>query len=209
MKNVAVPAIVTRPAGPVSKLASVVAFAAVLAGVAACSVTTTDNGASTSCTTDSSLACVTGTQGYTCTGLSQPEDADPGLVCSSDNGAGSFCCATSACNYDANVSCGGATGYSCATGAAPPDSQDATLVCSTATNANGVDTYCCYTDTNTASGTCTDDPSIVGCQPNSEGTPSYGFSCTGTDTPDQDFSNITCSTPTDGTSATNYCCVYN
>jgi hypothetical protein len=283
-------------------------------GVVACTATATIGPAGSSCSTDSSLSCVTGTTGYSCTGSAQPEDSNSDLVCSTD-GAGDFCCSTSTCSYSSSVSCpGGGTGYSCTTGAPSPSSSDSALTCSTPTTANNVDQYCCTTgttmttapcnadstvscsvgtgftctgssqpeDTTTslvcsadvgtgqfccvtgsacaydsslscetgavgynctgsadpnsvdsslicsepnannsyccftqayASGvttsTCTQDQTVQGCVPNAAGQTSYGFSCTGSDTPDQDFSSITCSTGTAGTGATLFCCVYN
>jgi hypothetical protein len=167
-----------------------------------CNPNTTTNSA---CATNTSLSCVSGTSGWSCTGTSQPEDSNQGLVCSADQGTGDFCCSTSACNYDATVTCTAGAGYSCATGANPPDQADPTLVCSTPTTANSVDQYCCYTNTLTppTGATCGQDQSVQGCDPGS-----YGFSCSGTDTPDQDFSNLTCSTGT-GSGPTLFCCTYN
>ncbi len=191
-------------------------FSLVLAGLAtgctaSVSAGTTPPPPADSCTQDSSLQCVTGTQGWTCTGAgAQPEDYNSDLVCSSD-GAGNYCCSTSTCTYDSSVSgcVTAATGYSCATGANPPDTSDPSLVCSVPTTSNNVDLYCCYTNTVTATNsTCTQDSTVAGCQPDSAGNPSYGFSCTGSDTPDVDYSNIACSTGTPGTGATLYCCTY-
>jgi hypothetical protein len=150
---------------------------------------------------------VTGTTGYSCTGTAQPEDTTQGLVCSADTGTGQFCCASSSCNYDASVAgcASGTVGYSCATNAQPPDQADPTLVCSVPTTSNNVDLYCCYSNTTPppSGATCTQDPTVTGCTADS-----YGFSCTGTDTPDADFSNLTCSTPTPGSGAMLYCCTY-
>jgi hypothetical protein len=162
------------------------------------------------CSQSSTVSCVAGTTGWTCTGSAQPEDSNSGLVCSTD-GAGNYCCSTSTCNYDSSISTcvTGAVGYSCATGAQPPDQADPTLVCSVPTTQNNVDTYCCYTNTTMASGsTCSQDQTISGCMPDSAGNPSYGFSCTGTDTPDMDYSGLTCSAGTPGTGNTLYCCTY-
>jgi hypothetical protein len=109
-----------------------------------------------------------------------------------------------------------AYGYSCATGAAPPDQNDPSLVCSDPTTANNIDEYCCYTNATTApsGATCVQDQSVSGCEDNDAGTPSYGFSCTGSDVPSADFSGITCSGGTagmnaQGATATLFCCVYN
>ena len=195
---------------------SVASFLALL-GLAACTATvepttTTPPPPASGCSADSTVSCVSGTSGWTCSGSSQPEDANPSLVCSTDVGTGQFCCSTSDCSYDSSVTCGSAVGYSCATGATPPDQADPSLVCSTPITSNNVDEYCCYTNATVAAAgaTCAQDPSVTGCQPNANGTPSYGFSCTGSDSPDADFSGLTCSTGTAGTGgATDFCCVYN
>ena len=155
-----------------------------------------------SCTLNSaSCSSSTGTSvGYSCTGTAQPEQSNPNLICNT-NGAGDYCCdasGNSTCAYDPYVTgCeSGTLGYSCNTGDPAPDTIDSTLVCSIPTRANSLDEYCCFTDTTTATGTCDVDPTVAGCVPDSTGNPSYGFSCTGSENPDTDFSNITCSTGT-------------
>jgi len=110
------------------------------------------------------------------------------------------------CGQDDSVSCaGGAQGYSCNAGDPPPDASDSSLVCSEPTTVGSADTYCCYTNTVTGvSGpTCTQDDSVSCPDPSS-----YGFSCTGSDTPDEDFgSNLNCSMPTTASDgAQTYCC---
>jgi hypothetical protein len=138
------------------------------------------------------------------------------LVCSTD-GVGAFCCVSSSCSYDATVAgcASGSVGYSCALGSAPPDQADPALVCSVPTIEKGVDAYCCFTNTKTpaASSTCAPDPTVAGCQPDSAGNPSYGFSCTGSENPDADYSNVNCSTgmsgfDAHGVAATLYCCTH-
>jgi hypothetical protein len=188
-----------------------------------CTVTSTTStppppSGSSGCSADSTVVCSVGT-GWSCSDSSQPEDTNSGLVCSQDTGTGTFCCTTSPCNYDATVTgCeSGTQGYSCASGSPSPDSSDSTLVCSVPTTTSGEDTYCCFTNTTTApsTSTCVQDSTVSGCQPDSSGNPSYGFSCTGSENPDTDFSTITCSstgTPgmdAQGASATLYCCTYN
>ncbi len=123
---------------------------------------------------------------------------------------------SSDCSPDSNVDCAsGTSGYSCPSGAAAPDADDSTLLCSVPIAANGVDEYCCYMNTLTApsGSTCEQDLSVGGCQADSAGNPSYGFSCTGSESPDTDFSNITCSPGTPGSdaqgnTATLFCCTY-
>jgi hypothetical protein len=173
------------------RLAAVLSFL----GIAGCSVQ------ASTCNVDSSLACVSGATGYSCTGDAQPEDSRSDLICSTDNGAGQYCCYSSSCSYDSSVPCSYGAGYSCDTGSLAPDQVDPTLVCSVPTAAGNLDLYCCYTAAIlSTTGTCAQDPSVVCPQAYS-----YGFSCSGSDTPDQDFSNLTCSAPTAGNL---YCCVY-
>lgn len=173
-----------------------------LLATAGCSTAPAD-----SCSSDPSLACVSGSSGWSCTGAAQPEDARPDLICSVDNGAGQFCCYASgnSCTFDSSVACSrGASGYSCNAGDTPPDAVDSSLVCSVPTAAGSLDLYCCYTEVVLVSAvTCAQDPSVPGCVAGS-----YGFSCTGADSPDTDFSNVTCSAGVATASATLYCCSY-
>ena len=186
-----------------------IAFASLLLtiGLGGCTVTTTTTPPPPggSCSPNAGLACASGTSGWSCSGAAQPEDGNQDLVCSVDNGNGDFCCASSSCSFDPSVGgcAGGTVGYSCAGGASPPDASDPTLVCSEPTISGPDDLYCCYTNTTVvASSTCMQDFSVVGCAPDS-----YGFSCTGTDTPDQDYSNLTCSAGTGG-GPTLFCCTF-
>jgi hypothetical protein len=181
-----------------------------VAGATGCTTTVSTSGGG--CSTDSSVSCSGGAAGYSCDGDSQPGDSNPDLICSADQGTGEFCCfPDSSCQNDSSVSCaGGAFGYSCGAGDNPPDSTNPLLVCSVPTTVGNEDTYCCYTNTVvvTSSATCVQDPSVT---QNCSGD-SFGFSCTGSDTPDQDFgSNLNCSSPTSGmdasgTPASLYCC---
>jgi hypothetical protein len=175
------------------------------------STTTTTRG----CAVDSSVSCAFGT-GWSCPGSEQPQDTMQDLVCSTD-GAGDFCCASSSCSYDGAVAgcTSGSVGYRCVSGSAPPDQADPALVCSVPTTSSGVDAYCCFTNLTspTVTSTCTPDPSVAGCQPDSAGNPSYGFSCTGSENPDVDYSNVQCSMGTPGmdahgVAATLYCCTH-
>jgi hypothetical protein len=182
---------------------------------ASASASASASNAAGSCSADSSVSCTTGT-GYSCSGSAQPEDSTANIVCSTD-GAGNFCCvAGGACGYDPSVTgcVSGSVGYSCTSGSQPPEAADPSLVCSDPTTANGLDEYCCYTNTTVASAsTCSQDSSVSGCQADSAGNPSYGFSCTGSDAPGSDYSNLNCSAGTQGTdaqgdSALLYCCTY-
>jgi hypothetical protein len=184
-----------------------------LVTLGACSVnatvTTTD-----SCTSDPTLICPGTGDGYSCTGGLVQSIA--GQVCTTD-GAGDFCCYPTPCSPDPAVDCGSsATGYSCGAGAAPPDAVDSSLVCSVPTAAGSADVYCCYQNTMAppAGATCEPDSSVQGCEPDGNGVPSYGFSCTGADPPTADYSSLAqCSVPTDGqdadgNAASLYCCTY-
>ena len=180
---------------------------------------TSTTGVTGSCSVVPTTAiCATGNGiSYSCTGTAQPEQGDYSLICNT-NGVGDYCCitSTSSCAYDPGVvGCtSGSYGYSCNIGDPPPDVADKTLVCSVPTAASGSDDYCCFTDTTTATGTCSVDPTVSGCLPDSAGNPSYGFSCTGSENPDTDFSNINCSTTgtpgtdSQGNNASLFCCTY-
>jgi hypothetical protein len=104
------------------------------------------------------------------------------------------------CSPDSTLQCaGGATGFSC-TGGATPDTSS--LTCSTGTDMpDGTTGYCCI-DFSGSSSTCSPDDSVSGCE-----SPSYGFSCAGSDTPDETDSSLTCSSgvvASDG--YTEFCC---
>lgn len=176
-------------------------------GTSACS--TSVNVGSTGCQVDGSIACPTGAVGYSCSGSSYP--TNNGQVCNTD-GSGSWCCYASACAPDPSINtCVANTyGYSCAPGEPPPDTTDPSLICSVPLVTNGVDEYCCATSVPVSGASCGQDFSISGCAAGS-----YGFSCTGSDRPDQDYSGITCSQSAtsganaSGQSALLYCCAYN
>jgi hypothetical protein len=102
---------------------------------------------------------------------------------------------------DAVAGCvNGTSGYSCNAGANPPDEGDPTLVCSEPTPSGDLDLYCCYTNTVVAaSATCSEDFTVPCPDPDE-----YGFSCTGDDSPSDDYSNLNCSAPVGNT----YCCTF-
>jgi len=162
-------------------------------------------GTAASCAANASVTgCQGGSTGYSCTGGTTP---DASLNCGSGvagpTGDTYYCCggAAGTCMQDATVAgCSGTSkGYSC-TGALSPSATDATLVCSVGTaGANGSTSYCCLTN---ASTTCKQDSSVQGCAGNS-----YGFSCSGADTPAQANMSLTCSAGTAGNGGlTLYCC---
>jgi hypothetical protein len=101
------------------------------------------------------------------------------------------------CGQDSTVSCDQGAGYSC-TGNDTPEDTDSSLACSDGVEVDGATLYCCVTF---ASSTCMPDDTVVGCTGYS-----YGFSCTGSDTPDQADSTLDCSQPTQANGALLYCC---
>jgi hypothetical protein len=107
----------------------------------------------------------------------------------------------SGCAQDPNVvGCEDpSTGFSCGNGERP-DQSDSSLVCSDGvTSGDGLILYCCVQFT---SSTCEADPSVQGCTGSS-----FGFSCTGTDSPSDADSSLNCSQPTDGGNGELlYCC---
>lgn len=151
--------------------------------------------------------CVGGSTGYTCVGTATP---DATLDCSAGvPGVGQttvYCCGgTSAgsCAADTTVTgCAtGSAGYSCS-GVARPDA-DGTLQCSSGVpTADGASTaYCCYSAP-TATSTCTVDSTVTGCTGGS-----YGFACTGTDTPADSNTSLVCGPGAAGNDGnTLYCC---
>jgi len=106
----------------------------------------------------------------------------------------------SSCAPDDTVPCAGGSGYSC-TGGDTPDEADSTLLCSDGVDGPDGTQYCCASF-GTATTTCQQDPTVDSCEP-----PSIGFSCTGTDSPDEADSSLTCSTGVPGNAgSTLYCC---
>ncbi len=101
------------------------------------------------------------------------------------------------CAQDPSVSgcAGNSTGFSC-TGGQPP--SDPSLACSVGTPAAGATLYCCVDFSST---TCAPDQSVQGCTGFS-----FGFSCTGSDRPDEADSSLVCSRPSPGNGALLYCC---
>jgi hypothetical protein len=192
----------------------IVAAAAACLAVVACTVnsTTTNNGVSAACNADTSVVCPTGATGYTCSGGQTPQATDSSLDCGSGTADGSntdYCCITltsgTTCSQDSTVQgCqGGSYGFSC-TGTDTPDQADSSLNCSTGTPGNNETLYCCYiggTPPDGGTDTCMQD-STVTCTGNAQ-----GWSCTGSDTPDQDQSGLVCSTGTAGSGNTEYCCI--
>ena len=164
-----------------------------------------------SCVVDNAAGCTDGSTGYSCTGAVAPNSSDPSLSCGSGvtqpDGEVLYCCVgltSTSCVADASVAgcTGGSYGYSCS-GSDTPTQGNQNLDCSApATTGNGSLLYCCI-EFSSNTGSCAPDASVAGCGN------SYGFSCTGTDTPDQ-TRPLTCSTATAGpNNELLYCCSNN
>jgi len=152
------------------------------------------------CGPDTAVACSANTIGYSCSGSAQPGMQFASCISQSiANGRLQFCCvltaSASTCSVDSQLTCSGsAMGYSC-TGTDTPVQSGAPLICATAMTAGQ---YCCA---RYAPGTCQLDTAVSGCTASQ-----YGFSCTGTDTPDKTDSSLVCSTGAPYSNATYYCC---
>lgn len=172
--------------------------------------TTSATGGTDTCTADSGVKC-DGSTGYTCTGATAPDATDTTLDCGagvagSTTGTLAYCCAVipagSTCaNDDSVVGCtGGSFGFSC-TGTDTPSDADPSLDCSVPTADGSASLYCCVSFSTTAS-TCMPDSTVDGCMGDS-----YGFSCTGTDTPTDAQPSLNCSDPAPGPASSSlYCC---
>src|SRR5258708_16049490 len=106
------------------------------------------------------------------------------------------------CTPDSNVSNCTAMGYSCS-GANAPDKDMASLACNAGVMGNGGSTdYCCLSGFAFSPSTCGADHAVPGCSADS-----YGFSCAGTNTPDQIDSSLSCSSSGAGSGgSTRFCC---
>ncbi|MGA3123569.1 MAG: hypothetical protein ABSF69_22610 [Polyangiaceae bacterium] len=185
----------------------------------------------TPCVYDPVAGCVAPTYGYQCLGSDRPEAFDPSLYC----GEGvqeadliEYCCGAQPLPHG----CQQATGATCAETLVPWTCTDQTLpteaelganqsradfnllVCSIPTVVMAATTttnYCCFTPTSVSlEASCLFDTTVPGCAPGS-----FGFACTGPDTPAQDYAGISC--PDDvgvagvnpqGYRASLYCCQY-
>jgi hypothetical protein len=168
------------------------------------------SGAAGACAVADQAGCAGASTGYSCTNGVLPASTNPTLSCgggvAGPDGDALYCCvqaAPSSCMLDTSVAgcTGGSSGYSC-TLADTPAQGDPTLDCSDPTpGPQGSHLYCCIAFSN-ATGSCAADPSVAGCAANS-----FGFSCTGADTPDQTLSSLVCSTATQGPNGELlYCC---
>jgi hypothetical protein len=176
--------------------------------------------------------------GYSCIGTNRPDSFDTDLTCMqgiSAYGHLVFCCnpiGGGVCARDTSVGCKkGTLGFACQFPGSIPGEADlginqsrsgVPLVCTLAAqgakkpDGGNVTDYCCYPPTAVPPGaTCLQDQlegqiqNVPGCQAGS-----FGFACTGTDTPDQDYLRMVCShggvrgTNAQGVPASLYCCEF-
>jgi hypothetical protein len=194
------------------KISSISLLIFIAGAFASAGCTVNNNSSADSCGQDSSVAGCGSAVGYSCTGNAVPTDTDSSLTCSdptvASDGDSLFCCTSytstsgSTCNTDSTVNCsGGGFGFTCG-GTDTPDQSDSSLECSTGT-VNGSNTqYCCIQYSSGSGGACSQDDTVQGCQSGS-----YGFSCTGDNTPQQQDSSLNCSTGTPGSNGdTLFCC---
>lgn len=159
------------------------------------------------------VGCTNGSTGYSCTGSVAPGSEDASLSCGSgvsgQNGDVLYCCysvASSSCSADSSVTgcSGGSYGFSC-TSTDTPSQSNASLDCSDPTSGpGGSSLYCCIGFSGSQS-SCAADSTVTGCHGGS-----YGFSCTGSDTPNQTNDTLNCSSPITGpNNELLYCCSNN
>jgi hypothetical protein len=167
-----------------------------------CTVSATGSGGSraSQCRVDTDVVCPGDFVGYSCQGESKPSPSCGAGTLESDGEIG-YCCGVSVaagCVIDTTLGCVESSGYSC-TGGVRPDTTDQSLVCSAGVAGPSADErYCCVGVT----GTCAADPNVAGCTAGS-----YGFSCTGADTPAETQTSLVCSSATRGPNDESlYCC---
>jgi hypothetical protein len=180
----------------------------------------------TACGYDPGMGCPALTpSGYACTPPSRPENFDPDLSCGMGqqiNGETVFCCGTAttpSCSPDTAVVCDAdLKALECSTAGVPNEGElgtdqsrsDATLLCDVPAMMGDSYGYCCFTPTEPPVGaTCLQDQAVPDCPSGS-----FGFACTGPDTPEQDYGRISCpkgsvrGTSAEGYPADLYCCTY-
>jgi|SRR5580658_1678707 hypothetical protein len=124
--------------------------------------------------------------GAGCSATASPGAPAPGSTCEPDDAVTSKCT--------------GGNGYSCE-GSDTPDEADPTLLCSVGEPLSCDEVgYCCVTAF-ASTVTCAPDSTVTGCV-----SPSIGFSCTGTDTPDEGDMTLICSCGVVSGSETLFCC---
>lgn len=191
-----------------------------------CSSTTT------SCVFDPVAGCAAPTYGYECLGgYDRPEAFDPTVSCGEGLVEGNlvvYCCAAQlpahGCQQATSATCPETlVPWTCSNQTLPSEAELGSnqsradynlLLCDipTVTQQGALTTtnYCCFTPASVPPGaSCLFDTAVPGCAPGS-----FGFACTGPDTPAEDYPAVTCSdggTPglnAQGYAATLYCCQY-
>jgi hypothetical protein len=186
-----------RGRGARSRFVATCAPLAILSGCVAVA-----NNDQDTCTLDPAVDCATvGGDGYTCSGSDSPSD-DFGIDCSelpgtNPGGSISYCCVggINTCAADGAVNCQGqGDGYTCSGNDTPEDDFSGVQCGAPVTTSLGSASYCCTT-------MCQPDGSID-CSGNG-----IGFSCTGSESPDQDFTGLSCGDgATENSGVVTFCC---
>lgn len=190
------------------------------------------SGTTTSCAFDPVAGCAAPTYGYQCLGgYDRPEAFDPNLFCGEGLAQGNFivyCCGAQplshGCQQATSATCPRTlVPWTCTDQSLPSEAELGSnqsradfnlLVCDVPTVVQGATVtttnYCCFTPTSVPPGaSCLFDIGVPGCAQGS-----FGFACTGPDTPAEDYPSITCAdggTPgvsAQGYAASLYCCQY-
>jgi hypothetical protein len=164
------------------------------------------------CQPEPDAGCATGQAGYVCSGSDTPPQSGTSLICvggATGPSGTHFCCETyssPSCKLNSTVGgCQSRYAVSC-----PPNNDPAqvsqpgfSLACTSFTGGmDAASLSCCAVSLVDAS--CAVDPTVP-CPPATGYTVS-GYSCTGTDTPSQDFAGVHCGNPAGTAGNTTYCC---
>jgi hypothetical protein len=186
---------------------------------------------STPCAYDPVAACAAPAYGYECRGAGRPESYNETISCGEGLVQGDlviYCCSDNKPSQGCAQATGGCPStlvpWTCTDNTLPSEFELGSnqsradfnlLVCSvpTVTTAASRTTskYCCFTPTSVPKGaSCLQDTTLSGCGPGS-----FGFACTGPDTPEQDYPRINCGDAgvstgksAEGYNATLYCCQF-
>lgn len=183
----------------------------------------------TDCAYNPVAPCHEGTYGFQCRGSKRPDTLNTTLTCGQglrDGKLTEYCCSgsrkTPDCLQYAAAGCAkGLDGWACTGPGTPMEEQlgpnesraDYTYaLCGIAIPAPNPTTryYCCFTpQAIPAGGSCVQHNTVPGCEPGS-----FGFSCYGPETPEDDYAPMHCKKPgvsgrsAEGYPATLYCCTY-
>lgn len=187
----------------------------------------------TPCVFDPVAGCAAPTYGYECLGgYDRPEAFDPTLFCgeglSEPGGLTAYCCSAQppshGCQQATSATCPQTlVPWTCSDQSLPQEAELGSnqsradfvfLVCDVPTVVKSATitttNYCCFTPTDVPPGaSCFFDIGVPGCAAGS-----FGFACTGPDTPEQDYPAIVCTgggapgANPQGDPATVYCCQY-